>query len=87
MLHFEPEAAESLNKGGHKLRIEFKSKHAIESLEKRFGQCPASRSDFENPHRLIRQRRRDFLGNRSINQEALAEPTAFRSTHPAHPEF
>jgi hypothetical protein len=42
-----------------------------------------SRTNFNDPGRFGSKYSCDPLGNRFINQEVLAEPTAFRATHRA----
>jgi hypothetical protein len=82
MLHFKPAASESLGQGGHQILIEFKRENAIESLEKGFGQSAMAGTYLEDSPRPILQCRHNLLGNRSVNQEVLAESTSLWSTHP-----
>lgn len=87
MLHFEPEAAESLSKRGQQLLIELERENTIESLEQWLGERTMSRSDFNDSGRFGSEYSCNPLGNRSINQEVLTESTTLWPTHPTHPEF
>ena len=87
MPHLQPAAAESLVEGWHQFLVEFKGENTVKTLEQGLRQRAMSRSNLENPRRLFSQRDRYPLGNRSIDQEVLAEAATFGPTHPAHSEF
>ena len=87
MLHVEPEAAELLSKRGHQLLIELERENTIESLEQWLGERTMSRSDFNDSGRFGSEYICNPLGNRSINQEVLAEPTTLWPTHERSYEF
>ncbi len=74
-------AAESLLELRHEVFVELESQHSLEPLQKDLRQRPASRSDLENPCRLVGECRHDPLGDTGVDEKVLAEAVAFRSSH------
>ena len=80
-MHFESEAAESLNELRHKVFVELECENTLKTIEERRGQCTMSRTDLNDPRRFTRECSRDSLGDRTINQKVLTEAATLGTTH------
>jgi hypothetical protein len=85
--HFQPTTSKDLDEGWNQILIELESDDPFESIEERSGERTVSRTNLNDPGRFGDESSCNPLGNCFINQEVLAEPAAFGSTHDRSYEF